>query len=146
MNIISIRRVRSSPATKINNEVLVTFGDQDQRDFVFSLGNRLASFNDNGKPTAGMRMDVPATLVDAHKLLNDLGYQIKRRFGEETRKYVKFDSDKENLYLEVRLPGSFNWLRIDTDMAREMKTKYDERELNRIRNTAPPHKLSLIHI
>ena len=44
-----------------------------------------------------MRMDIPAQLVDTHKLLNDLGYQIKRKFGQKTKKYIKFDSGNEDL-------------------------------------------------
>ena len=129
LEIKGIRRVRSAPASKVHNEVLVTFADPDQRDFIFSKGNMLSEFISDGKPTAGMRMDIPANLVDTHKLLNDLGYQIKRRFGSSTRKYVKFDSANEDLFLEVRLPDSYNWLRITPQMAREMKSKYDEKEI-----------------
>ena len=104
----SIRRVRSSPAARTHHEALITFGDPEQRDFVFSRGKFLSEYVQDGKPTAGMRMDIPAGLVDTHKLLNDLGYQIKRRFGANTRKYVKFDTNNDNLYLEVRLPESYN--------------------------------------
>lgn len=45
---------------------------------------------------------------------------------------MKFDSENESLYLEVRLPESFNWLRITADMARDMKKTYDEKELHRL--------------
>ena len=130
LTITSVRRVRSATASKVHTEVLVTFSEPEQRDFVFSKGNNLSDYIKDGKPTAGMRMDVPADLVDIHKLLNDLGYQIRRRFEQGTRKYVNFDSENESLYLEVRLPDSFNWLRITPDMARTMKKNYDEKELH----------------
>ena len=142
LSILNVRRVRSAPAARVHNEILITMAEPEQRDFVFSRGNRLSQFVKDGKPTAGIRMDVPADLVDTHKLLNDLGYQIKRKFGPNTRKYVKFDSEQETLFLEVRLPDSFNWLRITPEMARGMKQKYDEKELHRLNSISPAARLS----
>ena len=63
----------------MHNKVFLSFNDPDQRDFVFAQGARLSTYIQDGEPTAGMRMDVPTGLVDTHKLLNDLGYQIKRQ-------------------------------------------------------------------
>ena len=42
--ITSTRRRRSAPATKVHSELLVTFSEPNQRDFVFSKGSNLSEY------------------------------------------------------------------------------------------------------
>lgn len=56
-NITNVIRVRSSPHNKIYKEILVSFGDPQERDYYFSKARNLAGFRDaEGNPTAGTPM------------------------------------------------------------------------------------------
>ena len=63
-DILDIRRIRIGRRKKSLAEVLVVFVDNDCRDRIFSYARNIADFHDekSGKPTAGMRLDVPAYL------------------------------------------------------------------------------------
>ena len=90
----------------VHKELLV-FSTAAARDFVSSRGPSLASYvNGDRKPTAGFRVEVPDYLGAEWKLLDDVGYQLKREHGPETRKYIKFDEYNYRLYLEVKLQSS----------------------------------------
>ena len=53
------------------NEVVVKFFDKQKRDLVASSSPSLASRIDKeGKPTAGIRMEIPADLMDTFRLLS----------------------------------------------------------------------------
>ena len=60
--IVDIVRVRSSPQNVAYDEILVTFEDANERDFYFAKARNLAAYrNEQGAPTAGLRMDIPST-------------------------------------------------------------------------------------
>ena len=100
-----IIRVRNAPSNRIYLKICVTFQTTEERDFFSSKARNLAAYRDeDGKPEAGIRMDIPPFLLSTFKLLNDHGYDIRDVHGKETKCYVKFDEEKLSLILEVRLP------------------------------------------
>ena len=126
--------MRSSPQNPVYLEALVTFQDYTERDYFFSKARNLASYrNEEGNPTAGLRMDVAPYLLPVFKLLNNHGFEIKNAHGKETRRYIKFDEENLSLYLEVRLPGQSKWTRIKPEQARSYSDEKDKIEYTTIR-------------
>lgn len=106
-----------------------------------SKGRLLAEHKeDQGKPTAGFRMDVPDYLGRDFKTLTDYGFRMRCVHGEEIRRYVKYDDDCYSLYLELRLPGSQNYLRITPNMVRSFSKEGEMEEIIKVRKalTARP--------
>ena len=69
-DVVSVRRVRLGRGREPRGEVIVVFVDVETRDRVCSYARNLAPYVDgNNKPTAGVRMDVPAHLGGVHKTL-----------------------------------------------------------------------------
>ena len=115
-------------------DVLVTFQDSTERDYFFSKVRNLATYRDEeGNPTAGVRMDVAPYLLPVFKLLNNHGFDIRNAHGKETRRYIKFDEENLSLYLEVRLPGQSKWTKIKPDQARSFSDEKDKLEYSSIR-------------
>ena len=88
-----------------NDEVLVTFANKETRDAVKQAGVNLASHRDS----AGIRIQVPGHLMSTFRAFESLAYHLKQKDGE-LRRVVKFDDDNLNLYMDVKLFGS--WRRI----------------------------------
>ena len=131
---LDIIRVRSSPQNAVYLEALVTFQDYTEHDYFFSKARNLSSYRDDeGNPTAGIRMDVAPYLLPVFKLLNNHGFEIKNAHGKETRRYIKFDEENLSLFLEVRLPGQTKWTRIKPDQARSFLDEKDKIEYTTIR-------------
>ena len=96
--IVCVRRTRTPHRSKIAWEVLVTFEDKYARDLVSSCGRNLAEYvNDDGLPTAGLRLDYPAHLGAPFRLLDWYGKQMRERHGKGTRRSIKFDDEEESL-------------------------------------------------
>jgi hypothetical protein len=115
-------------------EVLVTFYDQGTRDIVARKAANLADCIDqDGKPTAGVKMDVPQFLLGTFNLLQNHGFKLKQRYGSEFRRHVKYDDSKQDLYLEIKIPGDATWERITSDLARDMKEAEDRNATERLR-------------
>ena len=67
-----------------------------------SRGPMLMQYRDIvNKPTAGIRLDIPAHLMGVFKTLETFGFSLKRRHGRDFRKYIKFDEFSESLYIQV---------------------------------------------
>ena len=114
----------------VHNELRIILSSTEARDYIYSRGPRLARYVDEDKkPTAGFRVEVPDYLAGEWRLLDDLGYRLKREHGPGTKKYIKYDDYNYSLYLEVRLPGSSNWTRISPESADRMKRKKDKEDL-----------------
>ena len=97
----------------------MTFESSAERDFYNSKVTNLADYRDeDGRPEAGIRMDIPPFLMSTFKILNDHGHEIRNLHGRETKRYVKFDKERMSLILEVRLPQSTQWIRISPEQAR----------------------------
>ena len=115
-----IRRLRSSGAGRINNEVLVIFCDIESRDLVTAHSKHLSTaVDDQGNPKAGLRLDIPLHLMSTFKSLEAHGHKMRMRYGNDFKRHVRFDDDRKSLYLNVRLPGERLWTRISPDFARE---------------------------
>ena len=142
--------VRNSPSGRVHQEARITFGSLTDRDYFNSRARHQADFRDEkGLPLAGIRKDIPPYLLSTFRLLNDHGYDIRNAHGRETKRYVKYDDEKQSLILEVRLPFAQNWLRITPDLARsfsEEKNKMEyssiRRELLKSRRTDRPSSLT----
>ena len=116
----------------------MVFVDNAVRDMVMGSAAKLAAYiDDSGKPTAGMRIEVPAHLQRDFRVLFKYGQGLRTRHGVGTRRHVKFDDVDMNLYLNVRLPGDLTWSRVSIEVAkrglraRQLQTNDDlERRLD----------------
>ena len=130
-----IRRTRSSPGALSYKEVCVTFSEIDDRDFIASKAVNLGTYvNSDGKPQAGVRLDVPAFLLPTFRDLNSYAYCVRKMHGKSTKTHVKFDDSNLNLHLELRLPSSDNWLKISPQRARELTTENNANELRKLQS------------
>ena len=91
--------------------------------------------DDTGKPTAGIRMDIPDFLASTFKILDNYGERMQRIHGRETRKYIKYDEPVYSLLPELKLPGGDSWLRLTPDLAGEFSS-LSEIDRNRKKLTA----------
>ena len=114
-----ISRAAEPSGPGARDEVLVRFRDSASRDRVMGCAAKLAPFIDaEGKPTAGLRIEVPLHLRPTFKLLFRYGQTLRTRHGPGTRRHVKFDDHLRSLYLNVKLPGDENWSRVSAEVAR----------------------------
>ena len=106
------------PAGNLTKEVVVTFFCHRKRDVLMSGVSNLASRIDrSGKPTAGVRLEIPPELDGTFKLLARFGTKMRARHGEGTRRHIKFDDDTASLYTNIKLPGDESWSKVTADMA-----------------------------
>ena len=101
LHIANVKRVRSAPRGVPYLEVLVEFEDNMARDDILVRGPMLAGYRDKGKPTAGLRLDIPAHLMGVFKTLESFGYELKKKHSSEFKKHIKFDELEESLFLQV---------------------------------------------
>ena len=107
------------PAGNLTKEVVVTFFCHRKRDVLMSGVSNLASRTDrSGKPTAGVRPEIPTELEDTFRLLARFGTRMRARHGEGTRRHIKFDDITASLYTNIKLPGDEAWSKVTADMAR----------------------------
>ena len=107
------------PTSSVNNEALVTFFCPRKRDLLLSNSQNLSSFVDgNGRPTAGIRLEIPAELDDTFRLLSRFGTRLRARHGEGTKRHIKFDDHEASLYINIKLPGDTSWARVSPAMAK----------------------------
>ena len=116
-------RIPSGPG--VDREAIITFKDARTRDLVMGSASKLAEYIDsNGKPTAGMRMEIPSFLQQEFRVLFRYGQTLRTRHGVGTRRHVKFDEMEKSLYLNVRLPRDDRWSLVSLEMAkRGLRTK-----------------------
>ena len=76
---------------------------------------------------------LPQNLSGVYRLLNDYGFHIRSIHGRETRRIIKYDDDKLSLFLQVRLPGNTNWIKINPDQARRLDEEKQGNAYNSIR-------------
>ena len=107
------------PVGNLNNEVLVTFFCPRKRDMLMSGTPNLASFTDSaGRPTAGLRLEIPKELDPTFKLILRFGTRLRARHGEGTKRHVRFDDFEASLYINVKLPGDTEWSRVSPALAK----------------------------
>ena len=118
-NIQTISRPTTQSGPTVVNEALVVFVDAASRDGVMGSSAKLANMvNEQGRPTAGIRIEVPAGLRPAFKTLELYGQQLRARHGPGTRRHIKFNDMDHTLYLNAKLPGDLRWSKITLDVAR----------------------------
>lgn len=101
-------------------EVVVKFFDKQKRDLVASSSPSLASKVDKeGKPTAGIRMEIPPEVSDTFRLLSRFGTRLRARHGAGTKRHIKFYDYYGSLYTNIKLPGDSSWTRVTPAMARD---------------------------
>ena len=116
----SVERVVEVLPGNVRDEVLVTFHDKKKRDKVMVSSTNLAGcVDEERKPTAGTRLEVPPELQDTFRLLSRFGTRLRARHGEGTRRHIKFDDFHGSLFANVKLPGDTSWTKVTPDMARE---------------------------
>ena len=94
------------------------------RDAVASHGKDLACFKNNeGWPTAGLRLEYPGHLADDFRTLEWYGREMRLKHGRGTRRNIKFDDEEETLYIDACLPDTDYWHRINPSEAKEFKTE-----------------------
>ena len=102
LGIESVKRAKSAPRGVAFLEVIVLFSDPYAKDEILSRGPMLAEYRDaKNKPTAGIRLDIPAYLMGSFKVLESFGFALKRRHGQNFRKHIKFDEFDSSLYIQV---------------------------------------------
>ena len=107
------------PNGNLRSKVLVRFADARKRDMVVTSAAKLASRIDStGKPTAGMRLEIPENLMDVFRLLSRFGTRLRAKHGEGTRRHVKVDDMEASLYMNIKLPGDESWSKVTPEMAR----------------------------
>ena len=124
LNIESVRRVKSAPKGTAFLEVVVLFGDTFARDDILTRGPMLSEYrNEEGKPTAGIRLEIPSHLMGSFKSLEAFGFALRRRHGPSFKKHIKFDEFEESLYLQAGIKEEedtpVDWTRYSATEARE---------------------------
>ena len=134
-NIEAISRVTLPSGPGVRLEALVLFTDKDVRDMVLGSAAKLAAYiNAEGKPTAGMRIEVPRHLQTDFRILFKYGQGLRTCHGQGTRRHVKFCDVDCSLFLNVKLPGDEGWSRVSTEVAKRglrAKNKASDGELER---------------
>ena len=111
--IAEVRRLRLSGAGRIKDKVLVIFCGIESRDTVTSYAKSLAEqVSSDGTPLAGLRMEIPSHLMGLIRLLEGHGRNLKKKYGAEFKRHIRFYDTERSLYLNVRLPGDDAWTRI----------------------------------
>ena len=114
----SVKRVDIPSGPGVTDEALVVFTEVVTRDQVMGSASRLAPFMDqNGRATAGMRMEIPSRLQQGFRILFRYGQRLRARHGAGTRRHVKFCDLERSLYLNVKLPGDETWSRVSLEVA-----------------------------
>ena len=134
-DIESIRQVneRGAPLGNVNAEVLVTFVCPRKRDIILSHASNLAPYVDGaGRPTAGIRLEIPTELDGTFRLLSRFGTRLRARHREGTKRHIKFDDYEASLFINVKLPGDDRWTRISPATARADQENSSREESARI--------------
>ena len=117
------RRNRESSNTEYaRNEIVVRFKTTEIRDSVMSHSPNLAEhISNDGKPTAGVRLEVPSHLTSAMQDFLNYGRDLHKQHGSGFKRYIKFDDTEMCLFMQARLPNTDEWLHIDHAMAIESR-------------------------
>ena len=115
----------------VHDEINVRCKSAPIRDLIMSHAVNLATAIDaEGKPTAGVRIDVPQHLNGQFQDFLAYGRALHKTHGRGFKRHVKFDDQDECLYMNIKLPNTEEWLYVDHAMAME------SRKMRLQRNTA----------
>ena len=123
--------------------ILVTFVDNYARDDILTRGPSLSGYrDDDGRPTAGIRLDIPAHLIGCFKTLEAFGFKLKKKHGQQLKKHIKFD-EFENLYIQVGLKQEdkdVDWQQYTPEEAKDGLKKLQAKGGPRFNLLASPEK------
>ena len=108
-----VRRVRMRRGKDSQLEVIVLFVDIEARDLVASYAQNLAQFIDQaGKPTAGVRFDVPDHLSGVHRTLLQYGHAMWIKYNKDPafKRNIRFDDVEMSFCLDIKFPGKEKWV------------------------------------
>ena len=102
----------------------------------------LAQYRDkDNKPTAGIRLEIPAHLMGSFKTLESFVFALRRRHGPNFRKHIKFDEYKENLFVQVGIKKegeNTDWTEYSAEEARDGLKKMNGKKGPRFDYLASP--------
>ena len=125
------RYAESERPGQVHHETVITFKNAATRDFVMGHAYNLAQHVDeNNKPTAGIRMEIPHHLLSQFHDLQNYARDLHTKHGTGFKRNIKFEDREENLFMYVKLPNSEEWLFVDHAIALE------ERRTRLLRSTA----------
>ena len=109
-----IRRVRATKRTKVIKEVIVSFSSVEARDLVQSYARNLGEWiGEDGRPLAGMRLEIPEKLMGDFKACENYGHAMKKKHGAGFKRHTKLDDAELCLYMDLYLPKKKQWTRVD---------------------------------
>ena len=115
-----IRKVKTARKSKVRDELLVSFSSIEARDLVLSYARNLGNWIDEkGAPLAGLRLEIPEKMIGDFKTLEQYGHALKEKHGAGFKRHIKMDDMTQELYLDVYLPRSEKWVRVDLDLAKK---------------------------
>ena len=123
-DIEQVRRVRLRRDKEGLGEVTVLFCDLETRDRMVSYARNLGPFVDSaGKPTAGIRFEIPDYLSGVHKTLLQYGHALWNKYNKdaEFKRNVRFSDVDMSFCLDVKIPGKVDWTTVSYE--REMREK-----------------------
>ena len=119
-----MRRTRQPRKSSVNFEVAVVFIDKHVRDLVASNGKNLSDYkNEEGWPTARLRLEYPSSLGKVFRDLDWYGREMQVKHGPGTRRNIKFNDAEETMYIDVCLPSESYWHRIPHSEASQYREK-----------------------
>lgn len=125
------RSLRNEPNTPVHDEAVVVFSNVELRDMVFSYAYNLGQFiDDDGRPTAGVRMEIPDALRPTFQDLQAYGGVLRTKHGKGLKRSVRYDDSAKTLYMNVKLPNSEEWLHVDHKLALEERPPPKKRSLS----------------
>ena len=68
---------------------------------------------------AGIRLEVPERLMGDFKACEQYGHAMKLKHGKGFKRHTKLDDANMCLYLDMYLPKSEIWARVDMDIVRK---------------------------
>ena len=134
-DVADIRRCRLTRSQQTKSEALVVFADIEARDLVASYARNLAPFIDaENKPTAGLRPDIPGHLGGIHRTLVQYGYAMKRRYGGNFRRNIRFEDSDMTLVIDICIPENGQpgkeWTTVDYQLAKKDRKVNNQDEMD----------------
>ena len=132
LGIESVARVRSSPRGQSFMEVVVVFEENYYRDKVLACGPKLAGYrDDDGRPTCGLRLQIPGHLMSQFKTLESFAFSKKRDFNGRIKKHIKFDDASGGLFIQMKHLDDQDWSNFSYDQALQEQEKGNARRVKK---------------
>lgn len=105
----------------IKDEVLIVLKDVNTRDTLLRHASNLSAWRDERGPNSiGVRLHIPTHLIGKFNVLNQHGFDLRRKYGGGLKRHIRFDDSEMQLLMDVKLPDQEEWMRVDYDFALEV--------------------------